>query len=268
MPKLSANLNMLFSEVPFIERFEAAAKAGFRGVEFWFPYAFDLDRIAEKLKFNNLEMVLFNLPAGDWDGGDRGIAANPDRVAEFQEGVGEAVEAGKKLGVRGINCLGGIAPPGVSEDRIYRTFVENLKFADSELKKAGIRLLVEPVNNLDVPGAYLFHTQKAIDMIRETGSDNIFLQHDIYHMQRMEGELASTIRANIGLIRHMQLADNPGRNEPGTGEINYHYLFRLIDSLGYEDWIGCEYHPKTTTLEGLGWIESHMAETRHDDEIC
>jgi hydroxypyruvate isomerase len=259
MPNFSANLSMLFTEVPFLERFDAAAKAGFEGVEFMFPYAFDLDQIADRLKSNRLKMVLFNLPAGDWEGGDRGIAANPDRVGEFRDGVGKAIEAGKKLGVRQVNCLGGLAPEGVPDDRIYRTFVDNLKFAAGELKKVGIRLLVEPVNNLDVPGAYLVHTQKAIDMIRETGSDNVFLQHDIYHMQRMEGELANTIRANIAMIRHMQLADNPGRNEPGTGEINYRYLFRLIDSLGYDGWIGCEYRPKSTTLEGLGWMESHRA---------
>ena len=257
MPKFCANLTMLFTEVPFLERFDVAAKAGFKGVEFLFPYAFDMDRIAEKLQSNNLEMVLFNLPAGDWEGGDRGVAANPNRVAEFQEGVGKGIEAAKKLGVKQLNCLGGLAPEGVSEERIYKTFVDNLAFAGNELKKAGLRLLVEPVNNIDVPGVYLYRTQKALDLIRDSGSDNVFLQHDIYHMQRMEGELANTIRANIAMIRHMQLADNPGRNEPGTGEINYRYLFRFIDELGYDGWIGCEYRPKTTTLEGLGWIAAH-----------
>lgn len=257
MPKFSANLSMLFNEVPFLERFEAAAKAGFTGVECQFPYAFDMNQIAEKLKSHHLEMVLFNLPAGDWEGGDRGIAANPNRVGEFRDGVERAIEAGKKLGVKQMNCLGGLAPEGVPEERIYQTFVDNLIFAGSQLKKAGIRLLVEPVNNLDVPGAYLVHTQQAIDMIRDTGSDNVFLQHDIYHMQRMEGELANTIKANIAMIRHMQLADNPGRNEPGTGEINYHFLFSFIDALGYDGWIGCEYRPKTTTTEGLGWLEAH-----------
>lgn len=259
MPKFSANLSMLFNEVSFLERFEAAAKAGFTGVECQFPYAFDMDRIAEKLKSHHLEMVLINLPAGDWEAGDRGLAANPGRMSEFQDGVGKAIEAAHKLGVRQMNCLGGLAPVGVSDDRIYQTFVDNLKFAGNELKKAGIRLLVEPVNNRDVPGAYLVHTQKAVDMIRDTGSDNIFLQHDLYHMQRMEGELANTIKANIGMIGHMQMADNPGRNEPGTGEINYPYLFRLIDELGYDGWIGCEYHPKTTTLEGLGWMALYTA---------
>ena len=257
MPKFSANLSMLFTEVPFMERFDAAAKAGFKGVEFLFPYAFDLDQIAEKLKSNNLEMVLFNLPAGNWEGGDRGIAANPNRIGEFQDGVGRAINAAKKLGVKQLNCLGGLTPEGVSEDKIDKTFVDNLKFAGDELKKAGLRLLVEPINNFDIPGVYLTHTQKAINLIRESGSDNVFLQHDIYHMQRMEGELANTIKTNIAMIKHMQLADNPGRNEPGTGEINYRFLFKFIDDLGYDGWIGCEYRPKTTTLEGLGWMASH-----------
>ncbi|MDR0933763.1 MAG: hydroxypyruvate isomerase [Burkholderiaceae bacterium] len=257
MPKFSANLSMLFTEVPFMERFDAAAKAGFKGVEYLFPYAFDMDQIAEKLKSNNLEMVLFNLPAGNWEGGDRGIAANPARMGEFQDGVGKAIEAAKKLGVKQLNCLGGLAPAGVSEDKIYKAFVDNLKFAGDALKKVGLPLLVEPVNNLDIPGAYLVNTQKAINMIKDSGSDNVFLQHDIYHMQRMEGELANTIKANISMIKHMQLADNPGRNEPGTGEINYRFLFKFIDDLGYDGWIGCEYRPKTTTVEGLGWIAAH-----------
>lgn len=257
MPKFSANLSMLFTELPFMERFEAAAKAGFKGVEVQFPYAFDLERIAEALQAFELEMVLFNLPAGDWDGGDRGIAANPDRVGEFQEGVGRALEAAAKLGVRQMNCLGGLAPEGVSEERIYRTFADNLKFAGDALKRAGLRLLVEPVNSLDVPGAYLVHTEKALKLIRDCGSDNVFLQHDLYHRQRMEGELANTLCAHIDMIRHIQIADTPGRHEPGTGEINYGFLFGLLDRLGYAGWVGCEYHPKTTTEAGLGWLVSY-----------
>lgn len=257
MPKFSANLSMLFTELPFMARFEAAAKAGFKGVEVQFPYAFDLDRIAEALQTFHLEMALFNLPAGDWDGGDRGIAANPDRMGEFQEGVGRALEAAAKLGVRQMNCLGGLRPPGVSEERIYRTFADNLKFAGDALKRAGLRLLVEPVNSLDVPGAYLVHTEKALQLIRDCGSDNVFLQHDLYHRQRMEGELANTLCAHINMIRHIQIADTPGRHEPGTGEINYGFLFGLLDRLGYDGWIGCEYHPQTTTQAGLGWLASY-----------
>jgi hydroxypyruvate isomerase len=259
MPKLAANLSMLFNEVPFMDRFEAAAKAGFKGVEFLFPYAFDMNQIADNLKKNNLVMVLHNLPAGNWEGGERGIACHPDRVGEFQDGVGKGIEAAKKLGVLQVNCLAGKAPAGVDADKLRATFVSNLKFAAGKLKAEGIPLITEPINTFDIPGFYLNRTQQAIDIIKETGSDNLFLQHDIYHMQRMEGELANTIKANLPMIKHMQLADNPGRFEPGTGEINYKFLFKFIDELGYDGWIGCEYKPKTTTVDGLGWIAAHGA---------
>lgn len=257
MPKLAANLSMMFNEVPFMDRFDAAAKAGFKGVEFLFPYEFDLNQIADKLKANNLELVLHNLPAGNWGGGERGITCHPDRVGEFQDGVGKGIEAAKKLGVKQLNALAGIAPQGVDADKIRATYVANLKFAADKLKAEGIRLITEPINTFDIPGFYLNRTQQAVDIIKEVGSDNLFIQHDIYHMQRMEGELANTIKANISLIKHMQLADNPGRNEPGTGEINYKFLFKFIDDLGYDGWIGCEYRPKTTTVEGLGWLKAH-----------
>ena len=259
MPKLAANLSMLFNEVPFMDRFDAAAKAGFKGVEFLFPYEFDLNQIADKLKANKLELVLHNLPAGNWGGGERGITCHPDRVGEIQDGVGKGIEAAKKLGVKQLNALAGIAPQGVSSDKVRATFVANLKFAAQKLKAEGIRLITEPINTFDIPGFYLNRTQQALDIIKEVGSDNLFLQHDIYHMQRMEGELANTIKVNLPMIKHMQLADNPGRNEPGTGEINYQFLFKFIDDLGYDGWIGCEYRPKTTTVDGLGWIAAHGA---------
>lgn len=258
MPKLAANLSMLFTEEAFMDRFDAAAKAGFKGVEFLFPYAFDLEQIADRLKSNGLEMVLHNLPAGNWEAGERGIACHPGRIGEFQEGVGKAIEAAKILGARQLNCLSGKAPEGVSADLLRSTLVANLSFAAAKLKAEGIRLITEPINTLDIPGFYLNRTQQALEIIRATGSDNLFLQYDIYHMQRMEGELANTIRNNLPMIRHIQLADNPGRGEPGTGEINYRYLFRLIDKLGYDGWIGCEYKPLTTTIDGLGWIASHV----------
>ena len=257
MPKLAANLSMMFNEVPFMDRFDAAAQAGFKGVEFLFPYEFDLDQIADKLKSNKLELVLHNLPAGNWGGGERGITCHPDRVGEFQDGVGKGIEAAKKLGVKQLNALAGIVPAGASADQVRATFVANLKFAADKLKAEGIRLITEPINTFDIPGFYLNRTQQAVDIIQEVGSDNLFIQHDIYHMQRMEGELANTIKANLPLIKHMQLADNPGRNEPGTGEINYQFLFKFIDELGYDGWIGCEYRPKTTTAEGLGWVKAH-----------
>ena len=253
MPKLAANLTMLFNEHGFLDRFEAAARAGFRAVEFLFPYAFDPDQIAEKLNAYQLDLVLHNLPAGNWEAGERGIACHPDRVTEFQAGVDEAIKYAKALGVKQLNCLVGITPRGVSNDTAYKSVVSNLKFAADKLKAEGIRLLIEPVNTFDIPGFFLSHTQQAVDIIKETGSDNLFLQYDIYHMQRMEGELANTIKANLALIKHIQLADNPGRFEPGTGEINYKYLLPLLDAIGYDGWIGCEYKPKAGTVEGLGW---------------
>jgi hydroxypyruvate isomerase len=254
MPKFAANLTMLYNEHGFLERFAAAATAGFRGVEFLFPYAFPADEIAERLRRHRLELVLHNLPAGNWDAGERGIACHPTRVGEFQDGVDTAIAYAKTLGVRQLNCLAGIVPPGVTPEAARATFVANLAFAAGRLEAAGLRLLIEPINTFDIPGFFLSRTRQALDIIDETGSGNLFLQYDIYHMQRMEGELANTIRANLARIRHLQLADNPGRNEPGTGEINYGFLFRCIDDLGYDGWIGCEYKPATTTAAGLSWL--------------
>lgn len=257
MTKLAANLTMLFGEVGFLDRFGEAARAGFRGVEFLFPYAFHADQIADKLNLYQLDLVLHNLPAGNWEAGERGIACHPNRVGEFQEGVDEALRYAKVLGVKQLNCLVGIRPPGVSSESARETLVGNLTFAAGKLKDAGIRLLIEPINTFDIPGFFLSHTKQAVDLIKDTGSDNLFVQYDIYHMQRMEGELANTIKANLPLIKHVQLADNPGRFEPGTGEINYRYLFGLLDQLGYDGWIGCEYKPKSNTVDGLGWRAAH-----------
>lgn len=257
MTKLAANLSMLFNELGFLERFEAAARAGFRGVEFLFPYAFHADQIADKLNLYQLDLVLHNLPAGNWEAGERGIACHPDRVGEFQDGVGEAIKYAKVLGVKQLNCLVGIQPSGVSREQAQQTLVDNLKFAAAQLQAAGLRLLVEPINTFDIPGFFLSTTRQAVELIKASGSDNLFVQYDIYHMQRMEGELANTIRANLPLIKHIQLADNPGRFEPGTGEINYRYLFKLLEELNYSGWIGCEYKPQNGTLAGLGWREAH-----------
>ena len=257
MTKLAANLTMLFNEHPFMERFEAAARAGFRGVEFLFPYAFHADQIADKLNTYQLDLVLHNLPAGNWEAGERGIACHPGRVNEFREGVDEAIRYAKVLGAKQLNCLVGKVPQGVDRDTVYKTTVNNLKYAADMLQEHKIRLLVEPINSFDIPGFYLTHTQQAIDLIKETGSSNIYLQYDIYHMQRMEGELANTIKANLDIIKHIQLADNPGRFEPGTGEINYRYLFKMLDDAGYDGWIGCEYKPRAGTVEGLRWRAAH-----------
>ena len=258
MPKLAANLTMLFNELGFLERFDAAARAGFQGVEFLFPYAFHADQIADRLNYCQLDLVLHNLPGGNWEAGERGIACHPDRVGEFQDGVGEAIRYAKALGVKQLNCLAGIVPKGVDAEQVTATLTGNLKFAADKLKAEGIRLLIEPINTFDIPGFYLHGTKQALKLIEATGSDNLFVQYDIYHMQRMEGELAATIKANLPMIKHIQLADNPGRFEPGTGEINYRYLLKMLDEIGYDGWIGCEYKPKAGTVEGLGWRADHQ----------
>ena len=253
MPKFAANLTMLFNEVPFLDRFESAAKAGFKAVEFLFPYAYPVEEIRQRLDANGLELVLHNLPAGDWDAGERGIACHPDRVSEFREGVGKAIAYATALGVKQVNCLAGKAPAGVSEDVLRQTFVDNLRFAAAELKKAGLRLLIEPINTFDIPGFYLNRTVQAVQILDEVGADNAFVQYDIYHAQRMEGELAATAQKYLSRIGHVQLADNPGRNEPGTGEINYPFLFAHLNRIGYDGWIGCEYKPAAATEAGLDW---------------
>ncbi|MEO6624773.1 MAG: hydroxypyruvate isomerase [Burkholderiaceae bacterium] len=253
MPKFAANLTMLFNEVPFLDRFEHAAKAGFNAVEFLFPYAFDAKDIKQRLDQHKLQLVLHNLPAGEWDAGERGIACHPDRVAEFRDGVAKAISYAKVLGVPQLNCLAGKAPEGEAAGVLRKTVVENLRFAATELKSAGMRLLIEPINTVDIPGFYLSGTAQALSILDEVGADNAFVQYDIYHMQRMEGELAATMQKQLARIGHVQLADNPGRNEPGTGEINYAFLFAHLDRIGYMGWIGCEYKPATTTQAGLGW---------------
>jgi len=253
MPKFAANLTMLFNELPFMQRFEAAAKAGFKAVEYLFPYAYDKKELAAALRDNGLVQVLHNLPAGDWDAGERGIACHPDRVGEFREGVGRAIEYATALNCPKVNCLLGKLPSGVTAADARKVVVDNLRFAAKELQNAGIRLLIEPINTFDIPGFYLNRTDQALSILDEVGSTNLLVQYDIYHAQRMEGELGNTLSKHITRIGHVQLADNPGRGEPGTGEINYPWLFKHIDSIGYDGWIGCEYKPRGTTVEGLGW---------------
>jgi len=256
MPQFAANLTMLFNEDPFLDRFQKAANAGFKAVEFLFPYAHRAEEIKEQLDLNQLQLVLHNLPAGDWDSGERGIACHPDRVEEFKSGVAIAIEYAKILGVQQLNCLAGKAPSGIDHQILHDTFVSNLMFAAAELKKANLKLLIEPINTFDIPGFFLSTTKQALQILEEVGADNAFVQYDIYHAQRMEGELCNTIEKNLSMIAHIQLADNPGRNEPGTGEINYAHLFRFLDRIGYRGWIGCEYKPATTTEAGLGWIKA------------
>lgn len=259
MPRFAANLTMMFTEIEFLERFQAAADAGFSGVEYLFPYAFSAADLASRLKAYKLEQVLHNLPAGNWDDGERGIAIFPDRVDEFRDGVAMAIKYAKALDCRQVNCLAGLIPSGVDVSTLRETFIANLKFAAAALRAEGIRLLIEPINIRDVPKFYLNRTEQALAFQQAVGSDILFIQYDIYHMQVMEGDLARTIGSNLSQIAHIQLADNPGRHEPGTGEINYPFLFRHLDEIGYRGWIGCEYKPRTTTNDGLGWLASHSA---------
>ena len=259
MPRFCANLTMLFNEVPFMERFGAAARNGFTAVEYLFPYAFAKDELAQALRQHGLTQVLHNLPAGDWAAGERGIACLPDRRDEFRDGVDKAIDYAKTLDCRLINCLAGIMPRSVEPAEARAAFVENIRHAANALGKAGIRLVIEPINTLDIPGFYLTHIHQALELIAEIDSDNVGLQYDIYHMQIMEGDLARTMERHLSKIWHVQLADNPGRNEPGTGEINYPFLYKWLDRLGYAGWIGCEYKPQTTTEAGLGWLREATA---------
>jgi hydroxypyruvate isomerase len=256
--KFSANLSFMYTEVPFLERFAAAAKDGFKAVEYVSPYVAPAEEIAGLLKTHGLEQALFNLPAGNWDGGERGIGCLPDRVGEFQQGVDTAIRYGQTLTCKKINCLAGIAPKGVSAEVLESTLVANLQYAAPRLADAGIALVLEPINLRDIPGFYVSTTNHAERLLDAVGSDNLTIQYDVYHMQVMQGDLVPTYERLRHRIGHIQIADNPGRNEPGTGEINYAFVLREIERLGYDGWIGCEYKPKAGTTAGLGWMKPYL----------
>lgn len=254
MPKFSANLTFLFNELPFMERFAAAAQAGFKAVEYMAPYPYPAADLQAALKANGLVQALFNLPAGDSDSGERGMACIPGREAEFKVGVAHAIAYAHALDCKRVNCLAGKLPLGVSREAATATMVGNLKYAAAELKREGIMLVTEPINSFDIPGYFVNRTSEALAILDAVGSDNLFIQYDVYHAQRMEGELGATLTNTMSRIGHIQIADNPGRHEPGTGEIHYTWVLKHIDALGYDGWVGCEYKPKTTTVEGLGWM--------------
>jgi hydroxypyruvate isomerase len=260
MPKFAANLTMLFTELPFLDRFAATEAAGFSGVEYLFPYDFEKAALRERLEQHGLTQVLHNLPAGNWAAGERGIAILPDRVDEFRDGVRHGIDYAKALGCRQLNCLVGVAPAGADPFALNEVLSKNLRYAADALAQENIRLLIEPINTLDIPGFFLNGTPQAAQIISDVQSENLFIQYDIYHMQVMEGDIARTLQKHLARISHVQLADNPGRNEPGTGEINYPFLFRHLDAIGYRGWIGCEYKPKTTTVEGLGWYAAQTVD--------
>jgi len=254
MPRFAANVSMLFTEAPFLERFALAARAGFSAVECQFPYEAPAADIRARLQEHGLAMVLHNLPAGDWAAGDRGLAGLPHRTDEFRTGVPRAIAYAHALGVQQLNCLAGIAPAGVDADTVHRTLVDNLRFAARALAAEGLKLLVEPINTYDIPGFLVSRTAQCIALLDEVGEPNAFVQYDVYHAQRMEGELAGTLARHLPRIAHVQVADNPGRHEPGTGEIRFDYVFSELDRLGYAGWVGCEYRPAGRTDAGLGWL--------------
>lgn len=254
MPRFAANLSMLFAEVPFLERFERAARAGFGAVECQFPYAFDVRDVRAALDACGLPMVLHNLPGGDAEAGDRGIACDPARVEEFRDGVAMGVAYATALGCPQLNCLAGKVWTGADDALLRRTFVDNVRFAASALRAVGKRLLIEPINTHDIPGFWLNGTEQAISVLDAVGADNAFVQYDVYHAQRSEGELAATLQRRLARIGHVQIADNPGRHEPGTGEIHWPFLFAHLDRIGYRGWVGCEYQPLGDTEAGLGWL--------------
>lgn len=256
MPRFAANLTMLFTERPFLERFEAAARSGFRAVEYMFPYAEDVDGIAAALAQLRLTQVLFNLPAGDWGAGDRGIAADPGRREEFRSGVARAVDLARRFRCARLNCLVGKRSEAIGEREQWRCLVDNLRYAAGELAGSGITLLVEPVNTYDIPGFFLSMSAQAIRLLDEIDAPNARMQYDVYHMQRMEGNLTQTMRLHVGRIGHVQIADAPDRHEPGTGEINFAYVLGQLDAQGYDGFVGLEYRPSGRTEDSFGWIAS------------
>lgn len=255
MPNFAVNLSMLFTELPLIERFDAAAQAGFKEVEIQFPYELTPDEIQAALQRNKQTLVLINLPAGDWARGERGIACHPDRIDEFKKGVNLALKYARSLGVQKINCLSGIKPDDVSSQKAEDTFARNLKHAANTLQAHDIQLMAEAINTQDIPGFFLNTSKQLIDLKEQHCIENLYFQYDVYHMQIMEGNLIATLNNNLHNVGHIQIADVPGRHEPGTGEINFPNLFKAIDAMGYSGTISLEYVPAADTLSGLAQVK-------------
>jgi hydroxypyruvate isomerase len=257
MPNFAANLSMMFQEHAFLDRFEAAARAGFRGVEFLFPYEYPVAELRVRLGEHKLTQALFNLPPGDWSKGERGVAIFPGREAEFRGYVAQAIDYARELGCKQLHMMAGIVPAGADTASLERTYIENIRYAAAQMKAHGIRTLLEPLNTIDNPGYFLTSIEQTRRIMELVGSDNVYLQLDLYHRQMMQGNLAQTIEKHLPVSSHIQIAGVPGRHEPNVGEINYPFLFDLIDRLGYRGWIGCEYRPKGVTTNGLGWAGAY-----------
>ena len=256
MPKFAANLTMMFNEVPFPERFAAAAKAGFSAVEFLFPYDYPAADVARWLKENNLKNALFNMPPGDWAVGDRGMASIPGREQEFADGVAKAIEYALALGTPTIHAMAGLLPEDADRETHRVTYVDNIWYAGKELAKHGLTLVIEPINSRDMPGYFLNLQSEAHAICKEIGEPNLKVQMDFYHAQIMEGDLTMTFKNPFERIGHIQIASVPTRNEPDQGEIDYRHIFRLLDDTGYAGWVGCEYRPRGRTEDGLGWLKT------------
>lgn len=255
MPRFCANLSFLFQEHEFLDRFAAAARAGFKAVEYISPYDHPAEELALRLTDNGLTQALFNLPLGDFDKGERGLAGLPGREEDFRRGIEKAARYARALSCPKVNCLAGIPLVGTSRELALATLIANLRHAAEQLSREGILLLLEPINRFDMPGYLVNRSNEAITVLDAVNHPNLKLQYDIYHMQRMEGEIAATLKKLMPRIGHIQIADNPGRHEPGTGELNFAFLLAEIDRLRYDGWVGCEYRPKAGTLAGLSWMK-------------
>jgi 2-dehydrotetronate isomerase len=257
MPRFATNLSMMFQEIGFLDRFEAAARAGFTGVEFLFPYDHPPETIAERLERNRLTLALFNTVPGDWNGGERGLAALPGREHEFRDGVDKAITYARATQCKLLHTMAGLWPEGRDKAAGETVYIDNLRWAADRAASSGLTCIIEPINTRDIPGYFLNYTGQAMRIIERVGRLNLKLQLDLYHVQIMEGDLATKMRALSGRYPHVQIAGNPGRHEPDIGEINYPYLFDLFDELGYAGWIGCGYRPRGDTLAGLGWARKY-----------
>lgn len=259
MPKFAANISMMFTEVPFLQRFEAAANAGFQAVEFLFPYEFAASAIADELNRYKLQNVLFNLWPGDWTHGARGIAALPGHESEFHASVVQALDYAAVLGTLNLHAMAGLIPAGTEHAACRAVYLDNLRYAATACAQHGKTLLIEPINGRDMPGYFLQRQDDAHAICAEIGAPNLKVQMDLYHAQIVEGDLATKIKQYLPRIGHIQIASVPERHEPNGGEVNYAYLFQLLDELGYNGWLGCEYRPEHGTLAGLGWIQAIKA---------
>lgn len=258
MPRFAANLSMLYTEVPFLERFQCAARDGFKGVEFLFPYEFEAEQIAQCLRLHGLTQVLFNLPPGDWAAGERGMACHPAREAEFLRSVELALAYAQALDCQRLHVMAGRLPGGVSEADARDTYIRNLRLAAKQAAPLGVTLLIEPINGRDMPGYFLQRQQQAHDIVAEVGAPNLRVQMDFYHCQIMEGDLIRRLERHLSGVGHVQIAGVPDRHEPDRGEVNYDAIFAKLDELGYTGWIGCEYRPAKGTTQGLDWVLPYL----------